>query len=115
MPAFCLAAQEGGWSERRQFLNFFNHILMPGNARDIWLESIEMGNGEDEPPIDPDAPNAGDFKQVVANFFGLIAGQDYPSLQVWDHLRNLEYDKVLEEYGDNPVQYLRQKQVIEKL
>ena len=34
---------------------------------------------------------------------------------MWDHLRSLKYDKVLEEYGDDPVQYLRQKQVVEKL
>ena len=74
-----------------------------------------MGNGKDEPPIDPEAPNDRDFEQVVANFFGLKAGQDYPSLQVWGHLRSLEYDKVLEKHGDDPVQFLLQKQVIEKL
>ena len=51
----------------------------------------------------------------MTNYFGLVAGQDYPSLQVWDYLRSLKYDKVLEEHGDDPVQYLRQKQVIEKL
>ena len=33
MPAFRLAADEGSWSKRRQFLNFSNHILT-GKARD---------------------------------------------------------------------------------
>ena len=62
MPAFRLAAEEAGWSERRQFLNFYNHILMQGRARNFWLEAIEMGLGEEKPPIDPDAPNEGDFE-----------------------------------------------------
>ena len=115
MSQFRLAADEGGWSERKKFSNFHNHILMSSGAKDTWLEAIEMGNGEDEPPIDPDDPKDGDFEQVAANFFGLKAGQDYPSLLVWDHLRSLKYDKVLEEHGDDPVQFLRQKQVIEKL
>ena len=97
-------------------MNFYNHIVMAGNGRDTWLEAIaSIGNGKDEPPIDPEAPNQGDFKQVVANYFGLAAGQDFPSLHVWDHLQSLEYDKILEEHGDDPVQYLRQKQVIKKL
>ena len=72
MPAFRLAAKEAGWSERRQFLNFYNHILMQGTARDLWLEAIEMGLGKDKPPINTDAPNEGDFKQVVTNYFGLV-------------------------------------------
>ena len=115
MPAIRLAAQEAGWSEKRKFMNMYNHILMQGTARSLWLEAIEMGLGEDEPPIDTDEPNDGDFEQVVTNYFGLVIGQDYPSLQVWDHLRSLEYDAVRDKYGDDPVQYLRQKQVVKKL
>ena len=56
MSQFRLAADEGGWSERKKFSNFYNHILMTTDAKDVWLEAIEMGNGEDEPPIDPEAP-----------------------------------------------------------
>ena len=74
MAQFRLAADEGGWSERRKFQNFHNHILMTSDAKDTWLEAIEMGDGEDEPPIDPEAPKEGDFEQVVTNFFGLKAG-----------------------------------------
>ena len=62
MPAFRLAAEEAGWNKRRKFMNFYNHILMQGTTRTLWLEAVEMGLGEDEPPIDTDAPNDGDFK-----------------------------------------------------
>ena len=59
------------WNEARQFSNFYNHILLPGKARDLWLDAIKKGNGDDQ-PIDPEAPGAGDFEQVVANFFGEV-------------------------------------------
>ena len=53
------AAKEDGWNKARQFLNFYNHILMPGKTRDLWLEAVKKGIGNDE-PIDPQAPNDGD-------------------------------------------------------
>ena len=76
---------------------------MPGNSRDTWLEAIKQGNGKDKPPIDPDAPNDGDFEQTVANFFGQVVGQDFPAHQVWDYLQSLKYNTILEKYGDDPV------------
>ena len=113
MVEFREAANEGSWSERRKFTEMYRNILF-GDAKNLWEQACEMGNGEDD-PINPDAPQADDHEQVVTNFFGEVAGQEFPGNIQWDYLRNLTYDWVVETFGDDPVQYYREIRRIETM
>ena len=103
MVEFREVATEGSWTERRKFKEMHRNILT-GGAKNLWEQACEKGNGEDD-PIDPNAPQPDDYEQVVTNFFGEIAGQEFPGTIQWDYQRALTYDWVLETFGDDPVQY----------
>ena len=113
MIEFREVADEGSWNERRKFKEMYQNVLF-GEAKNLWEQACEKGNGEDD-PINPDAPQADDHEQVVTNFFGEIAGQEFPGTIQWDYMRNLTYDWVVETFGDDPVQYYREIRRIETM